>query len=153
MIWRNAISEGRMAKTRTFPDSAIEILAPGSRIPGMDDAGAVALLRQLDALEQLLDRRFRIAGIPLGLDSIIGLIPVVGDTVTAGMSGWIIWQAHRLGAPDSLKARMAANVAIDYAIGLVPLAGDLGDAFFKANTRNVRLLRKYLHEKHGVARV
>lgn len=139
-----------MAQAKTVSDSAVEIFGPGTRIPGMEEGETAALLRQLDALEQLLDNRFSVAGIPVGLDTIIGLVPVVGDTVTAGLSGWIIWQAHRLGAPDALKARMAANVAVDFAIGMVPLAGDLADAFFKSNTRNVRLLRQHLYEAHGV---
>jgi hypothetical protein len=117
---------------------AQEILEP------IDNHEQAALLRQLELLEKLLDRQFSLAGFRFGWDSLIGLVPVVGDTLTTGLSGWLIWKAHQLGAPAHLKARMVANAGVDYAIGLVPLLGDLGDAAFRANTRNVRLLKKHL---------
>lgn len=104
------------------------------------------LLRQLERLERLLDRQFSVAGFPVGWDSIIGLVPVVGDTLTTGLSGWLIWKAHQLGAPKRVIARMAANTGVDYVLGLVPLVGDIGDAVFKANTKNVRLLKAHLQK-------
>jgi hypothetical protein len=107
------------------------------------------LLGHLEALEKLFDRQFRIPGVPvrIGLDSILGLVPVAGDTLSAGVSLYLIWLAHRIGADDRVKARMVGNAAIDYALGLVPLVGDVGDVFFKANTRNVRLLKEHLRRK------
>lgn len=105
------------------------------------------VLRRLETMEKLLDRQFGVAGFRFGWDSIIGLIPVAGDTLGAGISGWLIWKAHRLGAPAHLKARMIANAGVDYALGLVPLLGDIGDAVFKANTKNVRLLKAFLQEQ------
>lgn len=107
------------------------------------------LLEHLETLERLFDRQFRIPGVPvrIGLDSILGLIPVAGDTLGAGMSLYLIWLAHRIGAGGGVKARMVGNAAVDYAIGLVPLVGDVGDVFFKANTRNVRLLKEHLRKK------
>jgi hypothetical protein len=106
-----------------------------------------ALLRQLELLERLLDRQFSLAGFRFGWDSLIGLVPVVGDTLTTGLSGWLIWKAHQLGAPTHVKARMIANAGVDYVIGLLPLVGDLGDAAFRANTRNVRLLKQHLQSE------
>lgn len=104
------------------------------------------LLRRLEVLERLLDRNFSVGGFRFGWDSIIGLVPVVGDTLTTGLSGWLIWQAHRLGAPGHVKARMIANASFDYVLGLVPLLGDVGDAMFRANTKNVRLLKAHLQK-------
>lgn len=118
----------------------VEILPPEMAA----DAERAALLERIGMLERALDRQFSIAGFRFGWDSLVGLVPVVGDTLTTGLSAWIIWQAHRAGAPGHVKARMVANTGVDYLIGLVPLVGDVGDAFFKANTRNVRLLRRHL---------
>lgn len=104
-------------------------------------------LRRMVALEKLLDRQFSLAGFRFGWDSLAGLIPVLGDTLTTALSAWIIWEAHKAGAPNHLKARMIAHAGVDYLIGLVPLVGDVGDAFYKANTRNVRLLKRHLEDK------
>lgn len=109
-------------------------------------------LAQLDRLEKMLDRQFGVPGLRFGWDSIIGLVPGFGDAFTSGLSGYLIWKAHKLGAPRHLKAKMAANAGLDFAVGFVPLVGDVADAFFKANTKNVRLLKAHLHETHGVER-
>ncbi|TWG94868.1 uncharacterized protein DUF4112 [Mesorhizobium sp. J18] len=106
-------------------------------------------LRRMVALEKLLDRQFSLAGFRFGWDSLAGLIPVLGDTLTTALSAWIIWEAHKAGAPNHLKARMIAHAGLDYLIGLVPLAGDIGDVFYRANTRNVRLLKRHLEEKRA----
>jgi hypothetical protein len=79
-----------------------------------------------------------------GLDALIGLIPGVGDVVGAGMSGFIILTAARMGAPAPVLVRMVANVGIDSLIGAVPLAGDLFDVAWRANTRNAALLERHL---------
>src|SRR5690606_14360209 len=97
-------------------------------------------LQRIAVMEKLLDRQFSLAGFRFGWDSVAGLIPIFGDTLTTALSAWIIWGAHKAGAPNHLKARMIAHAGVDYLIGLVPLVGDVGDAFYKANTRNVRLL-------------
>lgn len=107
----------------------------------------LATLRRLEKLAYALDRQFSIGGMRFGWDGLIGLVPGIGDTATLAMSGWLIYEAHRLGVPGSLKARMAANAGIDYGIGLVPLVGDLADFAFKANTRNLRLLKEHLEEE------
>ncbi len=101
---------------------------------------------RLDRLAELLDGRWRIPGIGVrfGLDSVIGLIPGIGDTLTLAVSGWLVWRAHLLGVRQSVLVRMVANVVIDWLAGSVPLIGDLFDVAWKANQRNLVLLRQEL---------
>jgi hypothetical protein len=82
-------------------------------------------------------------GIRFGLDSIIGLIPGIGDAVMLGASGYIIVLAARLGVPKSLRAVMLRNCLIDFSLGLIPFAGDIVDVFFQANKKNVRIIEKW----------
>ncbi len=116
--------------------------------PKADDRDAT--LQRLEAFAHLMDSAFLIPGINrrVGLDAVVGLVPVVGDIAGMLLASYIVMEARRLGAPRWLIARMAMNIATDGALGAVPLAGDLFDAAFKANRRNVRLLRRYL-ERHG----
>ncbi len=104
-------------------------------------------LSRLRTLAQLQDSRFRLLGIRFGWDSIIGLIPGVGDTVTTALATYVVVEAARLGAPRTLLARMGLNVAIDLVLGATPLIGDLADVAFKANLRNVDLLERHLTRK------
>jgi hypothetical protein len=105
-----------------------------------------ARLQRLDAFADLLDARFRVPGTGwrFGLDSIVGLVPGVGDVATAAVALWVLWQSHRLGASKGILARMAGNVVVDAVFGSVPLVGDIFDATFKSNRRNVALLRRHL---------
>lgn len=101
--------------------------------------------RRLDRLEKLavmLDAQFGIAGIRFGLDSIIGLIPGIGDTVTGFLSLWIVWQGIRLGVGPGTVIRMLINILIDLVVGSIPLLGDIFDVAFKANLANIRLIRR-----------
>jgi hypothetical protein len=102
--------------------------------------------RRLERLATVLDSAIAIPGtrIRLGADSLLGLLPGIGDLVGIGLSGYIIMEARRLGAPATTLARMVANVAIDGVIGAIPIVGDLFDIAFKANRRNVALLREHL---------
>lgn len=112
-----------------------------------------ALVRQLDGLGYVLDNSIRVPGTRMrfGMDAVIGLIPGVGDAAGAMMSAYIVVQAARLGAPVPSLARMLLNVAVETVVGAVPLAGDLFDAAYKANARNVALLRREL-ERPGSTR-
>ncbi len=103
-------------------------------------------LARLDTLARLLDAKFTIPiiNIPFGYDAILGLVPGLGDAVAAGPSAWLIYRAHRLGMPRRTLVRMAANTGIDFALGSVPLFGNLFDLVFKANLRNIALLRRHL---------
>jgi hypothetical protein len=103
-------------------------------------------LRELDELARNLDSRWRIpgTGIRFGLDAVAGLIPGVGDVAAALISSHIIFHAARAGAPPHVLGRMVGNVALDTAVGSIPVLGSVFDLFFKANNRNVRLLRRHL---------
>jgi hypothetical protein len=115
----------------------------------------VSIRRRVEALEQVLERSFRIPGVnyPVGLDAIVGLVPVVGDLITAAMGAYIVWEGKNLGMPKWKLWRMAGNVAVDTAIGAVPLVGDAFDLVFRSNTRNLKIIRKHLDKHHPAARV
>ena len=100
------------------------------------------------SLARLLDKSFRIPGtsFKFGLDPILGLLPVGGDVLAALASGYIVLVGWRLGAPREILTRMTLNVVLDLVAGSVPVIGDAFDAFWKANTRNVRLLEEWLEE-------
>ena len=103
---------------------------------------------ELDRLEKLahnMDTLFRIplTSIRVGLDSILGLLPGVGDTAALAPAAYILYRAHQMGAPPSVLGRMGANVGVDWLVGSIPLVGDLFDVGFKANRRNVALLRRH----------
>lgn len=124
----------------------------GFEIPiGNDPASA---RKRIEAMEQLLERSFTIPGVnyPIGLDSIVGLVPVVGDLVTAAMGAYLVWEAKNIGLPKWKLWRMAGNVVIDTALGAIPVAGDAFDLLFRSNTRNLRIVRKHLDKHHPAAR-
>ncbi|MCA9412459.1 MAG: DUF4112 domain-containing protein [Candidatus Omnitrophica bacterium] len=99
-------------------------------------------LNRVSRLANLLDSRYRIPGtvLRIGWDPIIGLIPVVGDTLTAGLGAYIVREAIRLGARKRVILRMLFNLFLDWLIGLVPFIDILLDMGFKANAKNARLL-------------
>lgn len=115
----------------------------------IDNDAPSAAQRRIDRLADLLDTRFRlpILGYRFGLDSLIGLIPGVGDAATAAISFYIIFEAARAGAGPLLILRMIYNVVIDAILGSVPVLGDLFDFAFKANLRNANLLREHYARK------
>ena len=100
-------------------------------------------LHRVERIARVLDDVIRIpgTGIRLGLDSLIGLIPGVGDAAGLALGSWFIYEAHRLGAPSHIKWKMARNVVIDAASGLVPVLGDVVDVAYRSNRRNLDLLR------------
>ena len=128
------------------PQEQFEALA-GQLPIGRDPA---SVRRRLEALETLLERLFVVPGInrPVGLDSLVGLIPVVGDVVTAAMGAWLVWEARNLGMSKFHIARMAGNVGVDTLLGAIPLVGDLFDFAFRSNTRNLRILKRWLDKHH-----
>ena len=113
-----------------------------------------SIRRRVEALELLLERSFRIPGVnyPIGLDSIIGLVPVVGDFVAAAMGMYLVWEARNLGMPKWKLWRMTGNVALDTAVGAIPVVGDAIDFVFKSNTRNLKIVRKHLDKHHPASR-
>src|SRR5215470_17352275 len=133
---------------------SIPICAPEDGLPmtttyGFDFArprSRGARIARIDALATLLDTALVIpgTGIRFGLDGLIGLFPVVGDIVTTALSLFIVHEAYQLGAPGHVIMRMLGNVALDGVFGAVPLVGDAFDVLWRANRRNVRLLREWL---------
>ncbi len=109
----------------------------------MDAAARLARMRKL---AWLLDAQFGLPGtrFRFGVNSVLGLSPVVGDVALGMVSLYLIWEAKRLGAPNALLGKMLANVAIEVAGGAVPIVGDLFDMAFKANLRNLDLLETWM---------
>ncbi|MEM9734485.1 MAG: DUF4112 domain-containing protein [Pseudomonadota bacterium] len=96
----------------------------------------------LDRYEEWLDSKFSVGGLQFGLDGLIGLIPVVGDVATTGISMVFLADAWKAGARKRVMARMVGNIGIDFVAGSIPVVGDLFDFAFKSNTKNLRLLRQ-----------
>ena len=110
--------------------------------------------RRIEAMEKLLENSFTIPGVNyrVGLDAVAGLVPVVGDFVTAAMGAWIVWEARNLGLPKWKLWRMAGNVALDTAIGAIPVVGDAADFLFRSNSRNLKIIRRHLDKHHPASR-
>jgi hypothetical protein len=103
---------------------------------------------RLITLARLMDSAIVLPGVRrgIGLDALLGLVPVAGDALSALIGIYSIMQARELGASRWLQARMAGNLLLDAAIGAVPIAGDIADVFFRAHRRNLQLLRRELKE-------
>jgi Domain of unknown function (DUF4112) len=106
-------------------------------------------LARLDAVARLLDVAFMLPGtrIRYGIDGIIRLIPVVGDLIASAFSLWLVREARALGAPWHVTTRMLANVTLEGVVGMVPIAGDAFDVMFRANIRNMRILRRWMEQQ------
>ncbi|PNU03983.1 DUF4112 domain-containing protein [Novosphingobium guangzhouense] len=115
----------------------------------------VSVRRRVEALERVLERAFTVPGIrrQVGLDAVVGLVPVAGDVVAAAMGLYLVWEARNLGMSKWQLARMTANVGFDTLVGAVPIAGDLFDFLFRSNSRNLRIIRKHLDKHYPQTRV
>lgn len=116
--------------------------------PKPDSSPTSSQLAIVDKATDLLDTKFVIPGTNLrfGADFLLGLMPGVGDAISLGISGLLIATMAKHGASGKLVARMLANVGLDALVGTIPLAGNAFDLVFKANTRNVELMRQYYEE-------
>ena len=103
---------------------------------------------QLTALTRLMDTAIELPALrtTVGLDALLGLVPVVGDVASAAIGLYLVRQARVLGASRWLQARMVGNLLLDVAIGAVPIAGDVADIYFRAHRRNLKLLQEELGE-------
>ena len=118
-----------------------------SRARDRDEEGVSTA--ELDKFANLLDSKFSFLGIRFGLDSILGLVPGIGDVAGLGLSAVILGQAYRMGARKRTLARMAMNVAGDTVVGSIPIVGTIVDVFWKANRQNMSLLRRDLERTGG----
>ena len=109
------------------------------------DERARSLLR-LEALSRLMDGAVVLpgTGVRVGLDALLGLVPGIGDLAGAVISGYLVLEARKLGAPNALVSRMIGNIIIDTVVGAVPVVGDLFDVAFRANMKNMALLRTHM---------
>ena len=110
--------------------------------------------RRIEALEKLLEDMFTIPVINrrIGLDVLLDVLPVAGQTIAAAMGVYLIWEARNLKMSRWQQARMLGNVGFDWLIGLVPFAGPVMDFFFRSNTRNLKIIRRHLDRHHAGAR-
>lgn len=114
-----------------------------------------AVRQRVEALEQLLECSITLPVIRyrVGLDAVVGLVPVVGDLVTAAIGFYLVWEARNLGMPRWKRWRMVANIGIDTALGAIPLAGDVFDIIFRSNSKNLRIIRRHLDRHHPQSRI
>ena len=122
-------------RTRSIAD------APAERAGREERARA-----RLEAIARLLDSKWRIpgTGVRFGADAALNLLPGVGLLAAKGVSAYLIWEARRLGVPTGTLLRMVGNVGLDALVSAVPVVGWVGDVFYRANLKNVALLREQL---------
>lgn len=102
--------------------------------------------RRIRSVSMLMDQSILLPnGYRIGLDPLLGLVPGVGDVVTALISSYLVYESARLGLPKRVLFRMAANITIEALAGAFPVIGDLFDAIWKSNIRNLRLLEQHYH--------
>ncbi|HEX5578628.1 MAG TPA: DUF4112 domain-containing protein [Candidatus Limnocylindria bacterium] len=115
-------------------------------LPRRTDASAASAAAEVELLAWLLDNSIPIPGTGrrIGVDSLVGLIPGLGDVISGGLGLLVVLRGAQRGLPTIVVARMLVNVALDFAIGAIPFIGDLFDMWFKSNQRNVDLMRRYV---------
>ncbi len=118
-------------------------------------ADPASVRQRVEALERLLEGLFHVPVLNcrVGLDAIIGLVPVAGDTIAALIGLYLVWEARNLGMSRWQIARMAGNVGFDWLLGAVPVAGDVADFFFRSNSRNLKIIRRHLDRHHPATRI
>jgi hypothetical protein len=111
--------------------------------------------QRIEGLERLLEGMIEVPGLgrKVGLDALLGLVPVAGDAIAAALGLYLVWEARNLGMPRWQLWRMAGNVGVDTLIGAVPLAGDLFDFLYRSNTRNLKIVLKHLDKHHPATRM
>ena len=132
-----------MANTSRIPRPDIGAMVPIGRDPA-------SVRKRVEGLEHLLEGLIKIPGTKqkLGLDVILDILPVGGDLVGAALGAYMVWEARNLGMSKGQMARMFGNVGIDFVLGLIPWIGAVPDFFFRSNTRNLKIIRKYLDKHH-----
>ncbi|MCW1383140.1 DUF4112 domain-containing protein [Novosphingobium sp. KCTC 2891] len=138
----------------TTTTSTVRPARMGPQIPGLGNDPA-SVRQRVEVMERLLERSIAVPGLgrAIGLDAVMGLVPVVGDLITAALGAWLVWEARNLGMSKWKLWRMGANVAFDTAIGAVPVVGDAFDFVFRSNSRNLKMIRKHLDRHHPQSQV
>jgi hypothetical protein len=131
---------------RVTPDN-VEALAAKL---GMNDRNPQAVRQRIEMLERVLEGLFVIPGTNqrVGLDVILDFIPVGGSVIGAIMGSYLAWEARNLGMPKTAIVRMGANIGVDALLGAIPFVGAIPDFFFRSNTRNLKIVKKYLDKHH-----
>ena len=113
-----------------------------------------SIRRRVEALEIVLERSMTLPGTnyKIGLDTIVGLVPVVGDLITAAMGSYIVWEARNLGLPKWKLWQMMGRIGFDTAVGAIPFVGDAFDVVYRSNTKNLRTIKKHLDKHHPETR-
>ncbi len=138
-----------MTATRSTPSSSDAAGRPRAvRGDVVGDARAdrfASFERRFSMVSRVMDELVAVPGtsVRIGLDPIVGLVPVVGDAVSAAVGFWLIAEAARFGVPRIVVGRMIANTVVDLVIGAIPVLGDVFDVFSRSNTRNLALFRRH----------
>jgi hypothetical protein len=129
----------------------ITIESPREQSSYRSAASKRAALDRIDALSKLFDTAFILPGtnIRFGVEAVMRLVPGIGDAAASALSCYLLYEAHRLEVPSHVFARLVANVAIEGAVGAIPVLGDLFDVGFRANRRNVKILKEHF-EREGL---
>jgi hypothetical protein len=137
------------ARPTTPPTRGVTHLGAYAAAKGMsEDAARREFAQSIERLARLMDSAIHVPGLgPVGIDAALGLFPVAGDVISAAIAVSLIGQSIKYGVPGDLLARMLANVLVDFLVGAVPVVGDLADVWFRANIRNVELLREFLGDE------
>jgi hypothetical protein len=130
-----------------MPTRQEQFEAIANQLPiGRDPA---SVRRRLEAMEKLLEGLFTLpGGRKFGLDVVLDLIPVGGSLVAAAMGSWLAWEARNLGMPRFAIVRMAGNIGVDFLLGAIPFVGAIPDFFFRSNSRNLRIIKRWLDKNH-----
>jgi hypothetical protein len=146
------VSAGRGSRTylprMAIGRSAARRCASVVRVDARRSERVAATERRISAVARVLDDLVRVPGTGhrVGLDPIVGLVPVFGDLASALVGAWIVVEAWRFRMPGVVIARMVVNVAVDLTIGAIPIVGDVFDLVLKSNGRNVELFRRYARD-------
>lgn len=132
-----------------MPSASARVERLSRPLPGLGSDPA-SVRQRVEAMERMLEGLIAIPGLNrrIGLDSIVGLVPVIGDIVTAAMGAWLVWEARNLGMSKLQMIRMAGNIGVDSLIGAVPVVGDVFDFAFRSNTRNLKIIKRHLDRHH-----
>ncbi len=140
-----------LASPRITPRRAARGRASNEKSRGRPTTARQQAARErLITLTRLMDGLFDVPGLrtKVGLDAMLGVVPVIGDLATAGIGLYLVFEARQLGASRWLQTRMIGNLVLDFAVGAIPVLGDFFDVLFRAHYRNLKLLQKELGEPY-----